>query len=179
MEDRNGMKWISINDEPVPAGVPVMAIIDRRLGGFGEPFHVLSPVYYLKDAQTGDWRFYEKTGDYLQQIGPTGFYVAKWAYYPEPQPCNDLKEAEEREFLANSEERIGDPESDRKKTVQQWIDEYLKRKEISQTELASRLAITDVTLSRLRTEGRLPKVNVLKRIAAEIGITLDELLEAE
>lgn len=59
------------------------------------------------------------------------------------------------------------------------IREYLDRKHMSQRELAERLDVTEVTISRYVTGMREPKLKNALMIAKELGCTVEELFDIE
>ena len=59
------------------------------------------------------------------------------------------------------------------------IRDRLTALDMTQRELADRCDITEVAMSRYVTNTRIPKTLILKRIARELGVTMDYLTEDE
>lgn len=65
------------------------------------------------------------------------------------------------------------------KTVAEKISDYCEYRGISQREFAEEVGMTEVAVSRLIKDGRLPSPMYLRNICSVLGETLDELLEGE
>lgn len=59
------------------------------------------------------------------------------------------------------------------------IRDRLTALDMTQRELADRCDISEVAMSRYVTNTRIPKTLILKRIARELGVTMDYLTEDE
>lgn len=58
----------------------------------------------------------------------------------------------------------------------QALDSYLKSTETTQAEFARRVGVSQPTISDILRGVHSPSVNLLRRIAQETGISIDELL---
>ena len=54
-----------------------------------------------------------------------------------------------------------------------------RRKNLTQKELAERIGISDLKISRYERGDTIPKADVLKKLANELDVTMDFLLEGE
>lgn len=64
-------------------------------------------------------------------------------------------------------------------TVAEKVKEYCEDHGMAYRELADKLGMTEISMSRFIRGERLPKLVYLKNIAIVLGVTLDELLEGE
>ena len=65
------------------------------------------------------------------------------------------------------------------KRIGKFISKLRKSKELTQNELADKLNISNKTISKWETGEGLPDVSVLPELAKELGVTVDEILNAE
>lgn len=61
----------------------------------------------------------------------------------------------------------------------QALDSYLKATNTTQTEFARRVGVSQPTISDIINKRHSPSVDLLKRIAKETGLSIDELLSPE
>ena len=65
------------------------------------------------------------------------------------------------------------------KQIGKFISKMRKSKELTQNELADKLNISNKTISKWETGEGLPDISVLPELAKVLGVTVDELLNAE
>lgn len=65
------------------------------------------------------------------------------------------------------------------KQIGKFISKLRKSKELTQNELADKLNISNKTVSKWETGEGLPDISVLPEIAKVLGVTVDEILNAE
>ena len=62
------------------------------------------------------------------------------------------------------------------KTMAEKIEELLKKHNMSQRELAERINVTEAAISKYITSGRIPRADILGKIAVALDVTTDYLL---
>ena len=61
-------------------------------------------------------------------------------------------------------------------TITTRVEEIRKERGLTQTELARRLGVQQSTISLIENEERTPSAGLLLKIADELGVTIDELI---
>jgi transcriptional regulator with XRE-family HTH domain len=62
-------------------------------------------------------------------------------------------------------------------TITTRVEEIRKERGLTQTELARRLGVQQSTISLIENEARTPSAGLLLKIADELGVTIDELID--
>ena len=62
-------------------------------------------------------------------------------------------------------------------TITTRVEEIRKERGLTQTELAKRLGVQQSTISLTENEARTPSAGLLLKIADELGVTIDELID--
>lgn len=56
---------------------------------------------------------------------------------------------------------------------------YRKKKGLTQSDLAKKIGVTNAYISRIENGAQIPRADVLYKIAKELGVTMEQLMEED